>query len=140
MFHYVCWTPCRFDCEESLRFAKQVDNYLQTISDPSYSAIQRYLSMPRLYVDDRRQILFDGTQQADGTIQYSAAYVPFQFDRAKHNMAFDWIFYAQCVSRFLKGDQFRLVGATIEIFSNGTAIDKVVLKPRPVLFPFATCS
>ena len=137
MFHYVCWTPCRFDCEASLSFAKQVDHHLQNTADPSHRAIQRYLGMPRLYIDDRRQILFDGSLQSDGSIRYSAAYVPFQFEQKQHTMAFDWIFYAQCVSRLLKGDQIRLSGASITVLLKGTQIDKLRLTPRPILFPFA---
>ena len=137
MFHYICWTPCRFDCPKSLHVAEKVDQHLQDVGTQHHRNIHRYLSMPRLYLDDRRQILFDGAKVTDNILQYSAAYSPCQFETSKTNIEFDWIFYAQYIAKLNEGNRVQFNKKQIDIFRNEERIHRLKVKTRPLLVPFS---
>lgn len=137
MFHYIGWIPCRFDCPVSLRTAARMDRFLARFRYPEQKKIRRFLAMPRLYIDDRRQILFDGRSHGDGSITYRTIYSPFTFDRCRKTGGFDWAFYARWAAVLDSGNRIRIEDSVIRVFSGRRSAGRLDAPKGTVLFPFA---
>lgn len=107
IFHYIGWFPCRYDCPASLAWARRVDEHYAAEAPTARAAAVRVLSMPRVYVDDRRQLVLDGEVLPDGAVRFRTAYTPFAFDRAAETAAFDWVFFADVAAPLLAGGTLR---------------------------------
>lgn len=122
-FHYLPWSPCRFDCEASLAWAGALEAHLARTNPRACEAIARMLAMPRLYLDDRRQVILDGQADAEGTLRYSRAAGPFAFDGGGASGLFDWAFHVDVIARFLAADGLRAAGSGWELLSGDEVID-----------------
>lgn len=106
-YHAICWFPCRYDCDASLRIARHVDGLLRTsCSSNHYHRVQHFLSMPRLVFDERRQMLFGGAVQHHGRVHYHSVYSLFSFDFQPSFVWTDWLFFIDVVMHFQQADWF----------------------------------
>lgn len=57
-FHAISFFPCRYDCPQALSVAERVDRAVLTTRARRLAAVSR-LARTRLYLDERRQLVFD---------------------------------------------------------------------------------
>lgn len=137
LFHYIGWTPCRYDCSESLEFAGKIDRHLNQLGHPGRMNALQYLGMPRLYIDDKRQILFHGEKLPGKGIAYKSVRCPCNFNRNNGATLFDWIFYAHLASLFASGDRvFFKDSRRADIFSGNRKITSLELPKDALWFTF----
>lgn len=136
IFHTIGWFPCRYDCPASLTWARRIDAHFASKSPADRAAALRVLSMPRIYIDDRRQILLDG-KASGSSAQFTTAWVPFTFDRSAETAAFDWIFFADVVAPVLEADGLRVEGGKWTLTRGGRAVGELSLPPDALWFPFS---
>ncbi|MCG8551433.1 MAG: hypothetical protein MI799_13610 [Desulfobacterales bacterium] len=137
LFHYIGWTPCRYDCPESIDFAAKIDRHLNQLGHPGRVNALKYLGMPKLYIDDRRQILFHGKKLSGNAIAYTAVFSPCAFSKNNGATLFDWIFYAHLASVFASGDRvFFTDNRSVDIFSGTRKITNLELPKDALWFIF----
>lgn len=135
IFHTIGWFPCRYDCPASLEWARRIDAHFAAVAPADRAAALRVLSMPRIYLDDRRQILLDGEVSGAGA-RFSTAWTPFTFDRSAETAAFDWIFFVDVVAPCLEADVVRQEGERWVLERGGRATGELTL-PGALWFPFS---
>ncbi len=99
-FHFIGWFPCRYDCAASLAFAEPLRAHLARTRPDAHNTLMRALAMPRLYFDDRRQLVFDARARAAHEVRYERVYTPYAFDRRREWAAFEWVFYVDVGAPF----------------------------------------
>lgn len=99
VFHHISWFPCRYDCPTSLERGLRLDALLQ-----GGQAERRVQAMPLLYLDDRRQVVFDGRADATG-VRFASVHTPFAFDRRADCAALEWVFWMDRVEPLRAGDR-----------------------------------
>ena len=132
IFHYVSWFPCRYDCAASLDWARRLDALLERGS----TAEQRVLAMPILYLDDRRQLVFDGRADGEG-VRFDALHTPFAFDRRRDCAALEWVFWQDRVEPIRAGDRLDVGADELTVRRGGEVLARL---PRPegsIWLPFA---
>ena len=135
VFHYVSWFPCRYDCPASLGRAERLDALLER----EVAAERRILAMPVLYLDDRRQLVFDGRADGDG-VRFAAIHTPFAFDRRRDCAALEWVFWLDRVEPIRAADRLDVAADELTIRRGPEVIDRL---PRPegsVWLPFGATS
>ena len=136
IFHYIAWFPCRYDCPESLAKVRPVDAHYRSVAPREREKVLHALSMPRVYLDDRRQVLLDGRATTDGVVRYRSVHTPFTFDRQAATAAFDWVFYADVVRSIALGDELRVSGSELFVLRKGVQIAALPTAEEPLLLPF----
>jgi hypothetical protein len=104
IFHYIAYFPCSYDCAASLAYARRLDQHYAREQRADRDRALRVLAMPRIYIDDRRQVLLDGHVRPDGVVRHEGAYSPFTFDRSQETAAFDWVFWMDTVEKVRASD------------------------------------
>jgi hypothetical protein len=135
--HLIGWFPCRYDCPASAAVAQSVLAGLAEQDADGARTLHRYLAMPRLYADDRRQIIFDGELVAPGRVRYRAVHTPYAFDRSGTDAAYEWLFFADVVAPLLGGEELLVTSDELVVTGAGGAPRRL---PRPAgstWLPFA---
>ncbi len=135
--HLIGWFPCRYDCEPSREVARAVERKLAAEVPTGIAALRRYLAMPRLYCDDRRQIVFDGKPGTSTRVHYRSVHTPYAFDRRPEEAAYEWVFFASVVAPLLEGEQVTMEPDALIVERRGRRPWRV---PRPrgsVWLPFS---
>lgn len=122
-FHVLSWAPCRYDCEASARWARDVMREIGRQHPGETSRAMRALACPRLYFDDRRQAIFDGEVDDGGLLTYRGVHTPIALDGRREEAALEWIFYADVVSRLLAGDSARVSVDGVQVYRGGLQVD-----------------
>ena len=139
-FHYIGWYPCSYDCEPSMRYAHRLDKELMRLRPRVRKALHWATSMPRLYLDDRRQILLEGMPQSrsDGRAEFSlkSAWTPWTLDRSKATTMVDWIFFRDAVWPLLSADRLVVGPDTLELHKAGELVERRPRSAEMVLLPF----
>ncbi len=135
VYHPISWFPCRYDCEASARIARTIDDKVFVKVGKKHHRVRRYLSMPRLYFDDRRQLIFEGAIQRNGRVRYGAVHTPFTFAPDRANAMEDWLFRREVVSRFPKVGWFEPRGEETVTGSRGV-VETIRWAKPPVWMPF----
>lgn len=133
--HAICWFPCRYDCVASLKLAREVDRQLAAEQPEQQSLVRRMWGMPRLYFDERRQLMFDGSVVED-RVQYRAVHTPFTFDRNPSHAVLDWVFHMDIARRLANADELAVDGKVIRVVRENHVIEELELGEEPVLLPF----
>jgi len=137
IFHYIPWYPCRYDCPASIEYAVRLDAHYASAARAGRDAALRLMKMPRLYLDERRQLIFDGRIEPDGGTSYGAVYTPYAFDRVERTRELEWSFYAEYAARFRSADRFRVEPGHFELLREGVVVDRVPRPPEALWFPFS---
>ena len=124
-FHHIPWFPCAYDCAESLVIAERVDAALAERAPLDHEAVRRAAALPRLYMDDRRQVILDGTIKADGSVAVTDAYTPYALDRRKDSAGFEWVFYVDVVQPILSGDTLRVEERELVVEAAGEVVARL---------------
>ncbi len=135
--HLIGWFPCRYDCGPSLEVARAVERTLATEMPAGMAALRRFLAMPRLYCDDRRQIVFDGELRTPTRVCYRSVHTPYAFDRRPEEAAYEWVFFASVVAPLLEGEEVTMERDALIVERRGRRPWRV---PRPrgsVWLPFS---
>jgi hypothetical protein len=135
VYHAISWFPCRYDCEASAHVARAVDERVRARVGRKHLRVRRYLSMPRLYFDDRRQLIFEGATERNGRVRYRAVHTPFTFDRRRDDVLRDWLFHAEVVTRLAAAASFETRGEEAVTGSGGT-VETIRWTTPPVWMPF----
>lgn len=135
-FHLTAWFPCRYDCAASLRLAEVLEGHLARVRPEAHREVRRYLSMPRLYADDRRQILFHGEALEGQRVRYRSVHTPYAFDRRTEEAAYEWIFFASVVAPLFEGDEVTLGREELTVERGGVVVRRVRRPPGSVWLPF----
>jgi hypothetical protein len=101
--HLTAWFACRYDCPPSLEAAAAVEGALAAQDAAGVAQLRRFLAMPRLYVDDRRQLILDGELEAPDRVRLRAVHSPYAFDRDPAEAAYEWVFFADVAAPLLEG-------------------------------------
>jgi hypothetical protein len=133
--HATCWFPCRYDCAASLKLAREVDRQLAAEQPGQQGLVRRMWGMPRLYFDERRQLMFDGSVVKD-RVQYRAVHTPFTFDRNAAHAVLDWVFHMDIARRLTNADELDVRGKVIRVMRESRVIEEIELGEEPVLLPF----
>ncbi len=137
-FHYIPWTPCRFDCPASLEFARAVDTVLKREHPDSRRAARRVLGLPRLYWNDRLQLLFEDVRPTDdGGFEFRRVSTPWALDRAQSTAWLDWVFYVDVGVRVARASRWRVRMGALELYgATGGRPNRIYLGTPPVWLPF----
>ena len=134
VFHHVSWFPCRYDCPASLAKAERLDGLIE-----GGAPERRLQAMPVLYLDDRRQLVFDGRADRDG-VAFDAVHTPFAFDRRRDCAALEWIFWMHAVEPLLGGDRLDVGHDELVVRRDAAVVARL---PRPegsVWLPFGAAA
>lgn len=134
-FHYIAHYPCRFDCPASAEIAAAIDEWLLNSRPRQQRRAFQLLSMPRIYFDDRRQIIFDGAADRD-TIRYRAVHTPYALDRDQRNVGLEWVFFIDQVAPLLKGDRVEMVDSELAVYRGAELVGRVPFPDGAVWLPF----
>ena len=124
LFHPIGWFPCRYDCPASLALARQLVHAMAGPMEPARDAALRMLSMPRLYWDDRRQVLLEGATPGQDAVRYTQVWTPFTFDRGADSADLDWLFFADVAWWLRSGDGLRIDGPELVLLREGAEVDR----------------
>lgn len=124
-FHHIPWFPCAYDCPESIAIATRVDEALLQRAPSAHAAVHKAAVLPRLYMDDRRQVILDGRVQADGSVAFVDAYTPFALDRQRESAGFEWVFYVDVVQPILLGDVLRVEQRELVVEAAGAVVARL---------------
>jgi len=91
-FHTISFFPCRYDCPRALELAERVDREVLRTRALRVAALRRF-ARARLYVDERRQLIFDGPERTLAHARPSSAFVGGGPDPT------EWIFWVQQAER-----------------------------------------
>lgn len=136
VYHAISWYPCRYDCEPSLKIAREIDRHVRANSPAARAKLDRILAMPRLYLDDRRQLIFDGTLDEGGRFHFQAVHSPFTFDRHPGNTFVDWVFHVDVVERVLKARWAEPTDTGLRLGRGEKPLGEIELGGVPVSLPF----
>ncbi len=136
LYHTVSWYPCRYDCEASLRIAREVDRHVRLHRPAARAKLDRILAMPRLYLDDRRQLIFDGTLGEDGRFRFQSVHSPFTFDRQPADVFLDWIFHVDVVEKVLRARWAVPTDMGLRLGRGSESLGEIELGAVPVPLPF----
>ncbi len=130
VFHHVSWFPCRYDCPASLEWARGLDALLD-----DDLAERRLQAMPVLYLDDRRQLVFDG--EADGaSVAFRGLHTPFAFDRRRDCAGLEWVFWMDVVQPIRAGDRLDVAADELVVRRNTDVVARLPRPPGSVWLPF----
>ena len=135
-FHYIAWAPCSYACQASINKAHALDQHLQTQDPKQREQVFGALSMPRLYLDDRRQILFEGYYEDEGVLRYSSVHTPYALDRSTDAVHLEWVFFWDWVRPFLKGDRIEINDGQVSIFAGRELLTRRPFDNQWILLPF----
>ena len=135
LIHTIGWFPCRYDCKASMDRARLVDRALGRQYGQQHARVRSMWRMPRLYLDERRQLIFDNAQVRDGSIDYETVYTPFSFDRSPSSALLDWLFYVDVVTRVMRGHRVSVQNRSLVIDKRGST-EVLRLGTTPILLPF----
>jgi len=133
--HLVAWFPCTYDCAASLAIAERVAASLRARHPDRYEAAVAPLTWPRVYFDERRQLLLDGAP-ADGELRYRAVHTPYALDRQAGSAAYEWVFFADVAETVARGDRLWLEGDELVVARSDAELSRIHA-PDAVLLPFA---
>lgn len=134
-FHYIGWSPCRFDCAPSLAIADEAAAELRRRDQGAFVVVERILGRPRLWFDERRQLIFSG-RFADGVLRFGSVRTPWALDGDDRHRALEWLFYAELAPLLIGG------GALVQD-GDGWTLHRSGEPPRPwshrggLFLPFA---
>ncbi len=126
-FHLIAWFPCRYDCPASLAIARRLAQTLSKTRPAQFTAARRPLLLPRIYLDERRQVIFDGCV-VDGVAHYQRAFSPFALDRQTSSAAYEWVFYADVVAKVRTGNRAWLEDDVLVVARDQTETARVPTK------------
>lgn len=124
-FHYIGWYPCRYDCQSSLDIAGQLDSHLKATFPEKQKNVRKILSMPRLYLDEQRQVIFVSDTTKENVVRYQDVLTPSQFVNNPESHMINWIFYVDVVADFLEGDEATFKDQEIIIIKSGEIIKRI---------------
>lgn len=133
-FHVIAWFPCRYDCPASLAIAHRLAGELRRTRPQEFAEAMRPLGLPRLYMDERRQVLFDGHVLGD-VAHYQHVYSPYALDRQASSAAYEWVFYADVVAQLATGNRAWMEGDALVVARDNTETTRVLAQDA-VWLPF----
>lgn len=134
-FHHAAWQPCSYGCVSSLETVRAIDAELARRHPVARKALLPFLRMPRLYLDERRQLILDGAPDDDG-FRYHDALSPYALDQARSAAAFEWVWFVDVVARVQEGDRLRPLGdGAWEVLRGRQRLHRLEL-PGAVALPF----
>jgi hypothetical protein len=101
-FHYIGWSPCRFDCPASLAIADAAAAELRRRDEAAWAVVDRLLARPRLWSDERRQLIFAGRWR-DGALRFRSVQTPWALDADDRHRATEWLHYATWATPLVGG-------------------------------------
>jgi len=135
-FRLIGWFPCRYDCPASLEIARRVKDKLNRLYPRRLPQATRVLSMPRVYMDERRQLILDGHVDGD-RVHYRDVYSPYALDRQARTAAYEWVFYVDVVACVPNGDTLWLEGEELVVARQGRETHRTSC-PNAVWLPFSS--
>lgn len=135
VFHHVSWFVCRYDCPESTARAAQIDRLLSR----DRAEANRVLGLPRLYVDDRRQVILDAELRGDRMVVRDA-FTPYALDRRAEHAALEWVFWIDVVAPIRRGDELAVEASELVVYEAGRVIDRVERPEGGVWLPFGAAA
>lgn len=136
VYHTISWYPCRYDCEASLKIARDIDRHVRAKAPAARAKLDRILAMPRLYLDDRRQLIFDGTRDEDGRFHFQTVHSPFTFDRHPGDAFVDWMFHIDVVERVMRARWAEPTRSGLRLGRGSQTLGEIELGGVPVPLPF----
>ncbi len=101
-FHYIGWSPCRFDCPASLALADQSADALQKRDEAAWLVVDRLLARPRFWSDERRQLIVSG--RWDGrALRFKSVRTPWALDADDRHRASEWLYFADAAGELIGG-------------------------------------
>ena len=101
-FHYIGWSPCRFDCPDSLAIASRAAEELRRRDEAAFVVVERILARPRLWFEERRQLIFSGRFEG-GVLRFKAVRTPWALDGDDRHRALEWLHYADVAGPLIGG-------------------------------------
>ncbi|HEX9051074.1 MAG TPA: hypothetical protein VF841_11125 [Anaeromyxobacter sp.] len=135
--HLTGWFPCRYDCAASLEVAAAVEGALAARDRAGAARLRRFLSMPRLYADDRRQLVLDGDVVGPGRVRLRAVHTPYAFDRDPAEAAYEWVFFADVAAPLVEGGTLTVASDALVLETPGRAPLRRARPAASVWLPFA---
>ncbi|MCO4771459.1 MAG: hypothetical protein KDA24_15610 [Deltaproteobacteria bacterium] len=133
-FHFIAWYPCSYDCAASLQIAHQLSDELAKRRPAETVRAHALLSTPRVYFDERRQLILDGVE-AEGHVRYSAVHSPYALDRQASSAAYEWVFFADVVAPLERGDRLWMEGEELVAAHGGRELVRLAA-PDAIWLPF----
>jgi hypothetical protein len=93
VYHHVSWYPCSYDCAKATEAAAGVREALAATHPDQLDAVDRLQAMPRLYIDDRLQLLCEGDWDGDAFV-IRGVHTPYALDRRTDRILEEWMLYA----------------------------------------------
>jgi hypothetical protein len=134
-FRLIGWFPCRYDCPASIEIARRVEEKLRRRHPRTIDEALRALAMPRVYMDERRQLILDGEVEGD-RVRYRDVYSPYALDRQARTAAYEWVFYADVVACVPNGNTLRLDGDELVVADGERELHRLAC-PGAVWLPFS---
>lgn len=134
-FHLIAWFPCAYDCPASLTIARDLERALRQRHAARYDAAVAPLAWPRVYLDERRQLLLPGAP-VDGELRYREVHTPYALDRQAGAAAYEWVFFADVAEVVAQGDRLWLEGDELVVARGRTEVGRIHA-PDALLLPFA---
>ena len=136
LFYFTGWYPCSYDCAASIDYAERLDAVLTKERPDQRKLLHWALSMPRLYIDDRRQFVFAGYPDAEDRIRYSAIHSPWTLDHKQRTAGIDWVFFLTEVWPLAQGNRIEIGTDELRVFSGNTLLTRLPRDPKLVVLPF----
>ncbi len=133
-FHLIAWFPCRYDCAASLGIARRLADELESSRPAAFAAATRALALPRIYMDERRQLLFEGEVVGD-TVRYRDVFTPYALDRQAITAAYEWVFFADVVATLALGDTAWLDSGSLVVARGDQEVTRIPA-PEAIWLPF----
>lgn len=138
VYHHLGWFPCSYGCAPSRVLAARVSDLLLARSPAQHANVSRLLEMPRLYLDERRQLLLDALEVLPDRVRYRAVYTPGTFDGRLDCAHFDWVFFVDVAAPFMAAETARVGDDEIRLEKDGRTIAVLERPPEATWLPFGS--
>ncbi len=108
-FSLIFHMPCRFDCPRTVRFARNLEAWIER-EEPEYAAdCRELLRRPVLALSERDVVLFEGTAHGRNALEYSDVVDLAHTDRER-------------IRLLRKGDRLEVRGRFVTVLSHGSMV------------------
>lgn len=128
---HVPWFPCRYDCPASLQYARAVDGLLPA----SWREVRVVQRMPRLFLDDRRQVIVAGRPLPDG-VSVVDAFTPCALDGRRDAIEAEWSLHNDLAAPIAEGDRLVVSAEALDVSLGGRALCQLERPAGSVWLPW----
>lgn len=118
IYPLIIHCPCSLNCEKSISQAKKVLFALEKGAPNLFTKIKKFYSMPVLYFDNKRYVVFDGSAK-NGIVKYTRVYSSIDFAFREKVEDFQYLFYLDIVKHFENCDTVKVDKKTINLYRKG---------------------